>query len=151
MGCKVIGGCCGENEKYKSDYHDFDQCPKIGEPCGGDPYASCSGLTVQGTLESDEFCAECFENFTPKVSCYFSADNFGYVQGDGSKLSCPNGGDQCTTCYIEGILTPQVIAVPGKNFKYKKMKISYFGQNSPHGGPYGIGLVAYFYFEDPNG
>jgi hypothetical protein len=150
MGCRIEDGCCAPKSKSKSDYHGWEECPDVDEPCGGDDSASCSGLSVQGTLESDEFCTECFNEFTPKVDFSFSADNFGYVAGEGQIL-CPNyGTDSCEICSLDDTLTPQVLAVPGKNGKYKKMKISYFGQNSPHGGPYGIFLYADFYFEDPN-
>ena len=42
MGCRIEDGCCGPKPKSKSDYHGWEECPNVDEPCGGDDSASCS-------------------------------------------------------------------------------------------------------------
>jgi hypothetical protein len=143
----TVGGCCNTDTKSIFKSFGYDVCPKVAPPCGGDSSASCAGAIIQGVVESKEFLKSCFTDYTPKVYYSFGADNFGYIQGQGSPIFCPNyGSDACTTCYIQGILTPEII--PGKNAGYKKMKVSYLAQNAPHGGPYSVSLSLEFYFED---
>lgn len=146
----VEQGCCPEQIKSKNDSFGWDSCPEVGEPCGWDEESSCAGATVQGFLESDDFKIFCFNNsnLVPKVDVSMSADNWGHVQGKSSKLFTSNqNSNACIIGYVEGtIADPEII--PGKKPGHKRMKISYFGKNAPHGGPYGIFLTAVFYFEN---
>lgn len=140
----VVCGCCTDDTKSYSESHGFGECPKVAKPCGGSDSGSCSGATIRGELVSEEFPESCFEEYTPKANFSLQADNYGYVQGEGAPVKCPNfGTDQCTTCGFTGDVDPIILdGAPG----FKKMKVLYFAQNAPHGGPYGIAVSVYFYF-----
>lgn len=141
----VLCGCCGEDTKSYSESHGFDECPDVAKPCGGDDSGSCSGATISGDFISKEFPEECFEEKTPKASFVLYADNYGYVQGAGAPDKCSNfGTDECVQCFHTGIVDPIILdGAPG----FKKMKVLYFAQNAPHGGPYSIDVTVDFYFE----
>ena len=140
---KPCTDCCpiSLGTKSFSEEHGTGQCPKVSEPCGGDEYASCAGRKIGPiTLRSDPFPTECLKKLKPVAAVSLTADNFGYASGESGRVGCPSS-NICSICGQSGTVTPFVeSAGNGKS----RMKITAFGQNSPHGGPYSLFVTASF-------
>lgn len=143
---KPCTDCCPIDlgTKSYSEYHGFDQCPNVGEPCPSGPNPdspSCAGRRIGPvTLRSDPFPTDCLKKLKPIAAISYSADNFGYASGESGQIGCPST-NECITCGASGTVTPFVeSAGSGRS----RMKITAYAQNAPHGGPYSLTVTATF-------
>lgn len=146
---KPCTDCCSQDQGTKSFFesHGFGECPNVGQPCPtGTGVPSCAGRVIGPiTLKSDSFPSECLIKFKPVAYISYSADNFGLASGAKGKVGCASTSTvNCEICSKTGVITPFVeSAGSGKS----RMKITAFGQNAPHGGPYSLAVTAYFSLE----
>jgi len=130
--------------KSFSEYHGDGECPKVSEPCGSDETPSCSSRKIGPiTLRSDPFPTECLKHLNPLAGVSLSADNFGMVSGESGQVGCPPS-NACNICGAFGAVTPFVESAGNAK---SRMKITAYGQNSPHGGPYHLYVTASFSLE----
>lgn len=124
-----------------SESHGYDECPKVSKPCGSEKSASCSSRKIgPKTLRSQPFPTDCLTKFNPVAAVSLSADNFGMATGKSGKVGCPPS-NACTTCGQAGVLTPLTESLGGGK---SRLKVTAYGQNSVHGGPYSLFVSASF-------
>jgi len=145
---KPCTDCCPISLGTKSfrEFHGIGECPKVSEPCGGDETPSCSGRKIGPImLRSDPFPTDCLKKLKPFAAVSLSADNFGMASGESGRVGCPPlNNKNCGICGAFGAVTPFVeSAGNGKS----RMKITAYGQNAPHGGPYSLSVTASFSLE----
>ena len=137
--------CCplliGEDEYVEN--HGFDECPDVGEPCGGAPSPSCANLTIGPVkLSSPPFKTKCLDFFVPKAYFLIYADNYGSVIG---KTTINYNDGVCETISRDDSIEANIEAV---NDTESRAFIMASAQNSSAGGPYALQIYVQFFLDN---
>lgn len=132
-------GCNDSSGWSFSNYFNFDVCPNVGPPCGGDPVPSCANLSVSGYIVSNNIWDNSCLSGGKSAKCSFAAtfDNYGRI----GNYYCESS-NICILSNCSGVTGAGIGSFNSKKFF---IYIFYSANNSGHGGPYGfIGNGAFF-------
>jgi hypothetical protein len=123
----------------------FDSSGQSGPPCGPGPPENVGKTVGPETIYSSEnFKTKCLQKFKVKALVDFTADNYGYVQGDDTSVICPLDDNDCNVCVRQGTIDAYIERV---NATESRAYVVAFAANAPHGGGYGMGVSVFFYLD----